>query len=282
MHGNRIRREVNDSMAADKTTTSKPERGTESPTQMNKTADDADIIRSAIRDGDGWSEVKSKETKDDDITLGKGKVSENGTEASGGGDSRSEAAADVKPNADEGASKNVASKETLAQAGDKAAEVDAKSSNGTAPETVENAGKNATEKQPLDKEATATTVKPKEATEKLPVGEEAITVKPNGVEKANEGKGADDPQKEPAGAGEDVSDDKVDDSQTADDTQKESAEKTTTVGYAGDGEFVCGVDVVRLFIILGGVGLDKTRCVYFMHADSACACSCRLGDAVAV
>ena len=259
MHGNRIRREVNDSMAADKTTTSKPERGTESPTQMNKTADDADIIRSAIRDGDGWSEVKSKETKDDDITLGKGKVSENGTEASGGGDSRSEAAADVKPNADEGASKNVASKEeTLAQAGDKAAEVDAKSSNGTAPETVENAEKATTEKLPLDKEATTT------------------TVKPNEVEQANEGKGADadDPQKKPAGKN--ISDDKAGDGQTADDTTpipKEPAEKTTTVGYAGDGEFVCGVDVVRLFIILGGVGLDKARCVYFMHADSAYTCS---------
>ena len=57
LHGNRIRREVNDSMAADKTTTSKPERGTESPAQMNKTADDADIIRSAVLPILMWEKV---------------------------------------------------------------------------------------------------------------------------------------------------------------------------------------------------------------------------------
>ena len=219
LHGNRIRREINESMTAGDTT-EKAEKVTDlnaSGSQSGNTAvggvmnatktgdDEPDSgLKASEQDDSGKNEFKRGQLQQnldtsnttDDATLEKGKMSQNNTETMGG-DSKS----DVKPIADGEASQNATSADKkLEKGGDQAAEIDSKNTTIT---SVEKAGNDVTEKMPLDKEVTG--------------GNNATADKP------------------------------LVDGQAVDDSQREPVE-STTLNSTVDGEFFAVVSVYLMFL----------------------------------
>ena len=233
LHGNRIRREINESMTAGE----KAEKA-ESVTEINASGsesgntavggsdsgnkavggamnatntgdDEPDSSKKVFgQDDSGKNEFKQGQMQQNlalsetkvDAPIEKVKMSENNDTETMGGDSKSEA----KPVVDEGASQNTTSGgKKLEQAGDQAAEVDSKNSTITSPASVEKAVNDVTEKSPLDEEVKG--------------GNNATADKP------------------------------LVDGQAGDDAQREPVE-STTANSTVDGEFVCGG--VRPFDVL--------------------------------
>ena len=231
LHGNRIRRAINDneSVTADETTekaesvTELTAPGSEAGEMMNKTKT-GEVSDSGQPEDDRSDEFKQDQlqqnlgmskTKDDPIV--EAKLSENNTETVGG-DSRSEDAAagddDGKPlTKEEPNEKETSAEEKLEQTGDdETAEVDAKNSTFISSANVENAVNDVTDKLPLDKEGEGTGENKATADAEVPPVDD----------KANEDQSADD------------------------DARREPVETTTASSIGDDGEFVCGV--VRLFV----------------------------------
>ena len=224
LHGNRIRREINESMTAGETT-----KKAESVTEINasgsesgntavgdamnatKTGDDEPDITKKVfgQDDSGKDEFKQGQMQQNltlsetkvDAPLEKGTMAENNNTETMGGDSKSEA----KPVVDEGASQNETSSadKKLEKGGDLTAEVDNKNSTATSPSSVEKAGNDVTEKSPLDKEVKG--------------GNNATADKP------------------------------LVDGQAVDDSQREPVE-STTLNSTVDGEFFAVVSVYLMFL----------------------------------
>ena len=230
LHGNRIRREINESMTAGETM-EKTEKVTDPGSESGNTAvggsdsgnkavggamnatktgdDEPDSSKKVFGQDDGGKDEFKRGQMQQNLTLSETKVdapiekvkmSENNDTETMGGDSKSEA----KPVVDEGASQNETSADKkLEKGGDQVAEVDSKNSTITSPASVEKAVNDVTEKSPLDKEVKG--------------GNNATADKP------------------------------LVDGQAADDAQREPVE-STTANSTVDGEFVCGG--VRPFDVL--------------------------------
>lgn len=236
LHGNRIRRAINDneSIMADETT-EKAESVTEltapgsEANKANKTdkTKTGEVSDSGQPEDDQSDEFKQEQlqqnldmSKTKDNPIVEAKLSKNNTETMGGDSLSVDAAAgdDGKPVTNEEPNEKETSapsaEEKLEQTGDDAAaEVDAKNSTFTSSANAENAVNDVTEKLPLDKEGEGTDENKATADGDIPHVDD----------KANEGQSEDD------------------------DAQREPVE-TTTASSTGDGEFVCGV--VRPFVVL--------------------------------
>ena len=231
LHGNRIRRAINDneSIMADETT-EKAESVTEftEANKANKTKK-SEMSDSGQPEDDRSDEFKQEQlqqnldmSKTKDNPIVEAKLSKNNTETTGGDSLSVDSAAgdddDGKPVTNEEPNEKETSapsaEEKLEQTGDDAAaEVDAKNSTFTSSANAENAVNDVTEKLPLDKEGEGTDENKATADGDIPHVDD----------KANEGQSEDD------------------------DDQREPVE-TTTASSTGDGEFVCGV--VRPFVVL--------------------------------
>ena len=304
LHGNRIRRAINESMTVDEST-EKPERvtkltapGSESEAinstagvmNMTKTGDEqtfesVDDRKNEFKRQQLQQNLTLPKTENDD-SLEEGKMSQNNTESMAG-DPKSEAEggkpiAGEEPEDDH---KNEFKRQQLQQnltlqktENDDSLEKGKMSKNNTDTRTLnlwesESAGGKPIADEEPNKNVTSTEKKLKQSGDQaaeIDTKNSTVTSPTTDIESAVNDVTEKLPlDKKGAGGNNATADephvaDKTDDGQTADDAQREPVE-STTANSTGDGEFVCGV--VRVLVVLGMGG--ERGLVYLMHADFA-------------